>query len=50
MEAALARFPGDLNLLSALAAYARDAGDSKRAEVYAKRLAEIAPPEDDNKQ
>jgi predicted CXXCH cytochrome family protein len=44
LEKALARFPRNPNLLSALAAYAQAAGDSKRAEAYSKRLAEIAPP------
>ncbi len=43
MERALIRFPYDPNLLSALAAYARDAGDLKRAAAYNKRLAETAP-------
>jgi Tfp pilus assembly protein PilF len=48
MERALMRFPRDPNLLSALAAYARDAGDTNRAEAYSRRLAEIsAPPADD---
>jgi tetratricopeptide (TPR) repeat protein len=42
MERALLRFPRDPNLLSALAAYARDAGDPKRAEAYAKRLADMS--------
>jgi tetratricopeptide (TPR) repeat protein len=48
MERALARFPHDPSLLSALAAYARDAGDAPRAEAYARRLAAVtAPPPDD---
>jgi tetratricopeptide (TPR) repeat protein len=48
MERALVRFPRDPNLLSALAAYARDAGDAARAEAYAKRLAAVtSPPPDD---
>lgn len=43
LERALMRFPNDPDLLSALAAYARDAGDAKRAAAYSKRLAQIAP-------
>jgi predicted CXXCH cytochrome family protein len=43
LEQALARFPRNPDLLSALAAYARDAGDSKRAQAYAKRLEAISP-------
>jgi hypothetical protein len=39
-----ARFPRDPDLLSALAAYARDAGDTKRAQAYTQRLAIISPP------
>jgi tetratricopeptide (TPR) repeat protein len=41
LQHALARFPRDPSLLSALAAYARDAGDTKRAQAYAKRLETI---------
>ncbi len=44
LERALARHPRSPELLSALAAYARDDGDAKRAEMYSKRLAEVAPP------
>jgi predicted CXXCH cytochrome family protein len=44
LEKSLLRSPRDPDLLSALAAYARDAGDTKRAEAYSKRLAEISPP------
>ncbi len=43
LERALARYPRNAELLSALAAYARDDGDIKRAELYSKRLADIAP-------
>jgi predicted Zn-dependent protease len=43
LEHALVRFPNDPQLLNVLAAYAREAGDARRAEAYAKRLAEIAP-------
>jgi predicted CXXCH cytochrome family protein len=43
LERALARFPRNPNLLSALAAYARSAGDTQRAEIYTKQLADIAP-------
>jgi tetratricopeptide (TPR) repeat protein len=43
LEQALTRFPNDPDLLSALAAYARDAGDSQRAEHYSKRLSDVAP-------
>jgi len=43
LERALVRFPRNPDLLSALAAYARDAGDTDRAQAYAKRLATIAP-------
>jgi len=39
----LTRYPRNADLLSALAAYARDEGDIKRAEAYSKRLADIAP-------
>jgi predicted CXXCH cytochrome family protein len=44
LEQSLARHPRDPELLSALAAYARDGGDIKRAESYSKRLADIASP------
>jgi Tfp pilus assembly protein PilF len=44
LEQALTRFPRDPALLSALAAYARDAGDAGRAEAYSKRLSGSAPP------
>jgi len=43
LEQALMRFPNNPDILSALAAYARDAGDPKRAEAYSKRLTDIAP-------
>lgn len=43
LERALTRFPHNINLLSALAAYARSAGDTRRAESYAKQLADMAP-------
>jgi tetratricopeptide (TPR) repeat protein len=48
MERSLVRFPRDPNLLSALAAYAREAGEPARAQAYAKRLADVSapPPED----
>jgi tetratricopeptide (TPR) repeat protein len=44
LQRALVRFPGNPELLSALAAYARDAGDRKHAAAYAERLSKIAPP------
>lgn len=44
LEQALKRFPDSPELLNALAEYARDAGDTRRADAYAKRLAEIVPP------
>ncbi|HSE13681.1 MAG TPA: tetratricopeptide repeat protein, partial [Rudaea sp.] len=44
LERALKRFPSDRELLSALAGYARDAGDTARAEAYAKRLGALEPP------
>ena len=44
LEQALQRFPNNPDLLSTLGGYARDSGDMKRAEAYAKRLAEMAPP------
>ena len=44
LERALTRFPRNPEILSALAAYARAAGNAKHAEAYLKRLAEIAPP------
>lgn len=43
LEQALQRFPTSPDLLSALAAYARDAGDKKNAEIYAKKLRAIEP-------
>ena len=43
LERALARFPRNPDLLAALAAYARDAGDTDRAQAYAKRLEAISP-------
>ncbi|MGO9934254.1 MAG: multiheme c-type cytochrome [Steroidobacteraceae bacterium] len=43
LEQAITRFPRDPALLSALAAYARDAGDIRGAEAYSKRLSAIAP-------
>ena len=43
LEQALARSPNNLELLSALVEYARSAGDTKRAEIYGKRLAAFAP-------
>jgi predicted Zn-dependent protease len=45
LQRALVRFPGNPELLAALAAYARNAGDTKHAEAYAKRLSDIAPPQ-----
>jgi Tfp pilus assembly protein PilF len=45
LEQALVRFPSNPELLSTLATYARDAGDMRRADAYAKRLAAIAPQE-----
>ena len=42
LERALASLPYDPLLLSGLAAYAREAGDLKRAEAYSRRLALIA--------
>jgi Flp pilus assembly protein TadD len=45
LEQALKRFPGNRDLLYALAGYARDAGDTARAEAYAKRLAAVSPAE-----
>jgi Tfp pilus assembly protein PilF len=50
LEQSLARHPRNPELLSALAAYARDGGDLKRAESYSKRLADIAPSNDGNEQ
>jgi Tfp pilus assembly protein PilF len=44
LEEALKRFPSDPDLLSALAAYARDAGDTRRARAYAGRLSDRARP------
>jgi predicted CXXCH cytochrome family protein len=44
LEQSLALHPRNPELLSALAAYARDGGDTKRAEAYSKRLTDIAPP------
>ncbi len=44
LERALARFPRNPDLLAALAAYARDAGDTARAQAYTKRLEAISPP------
>jgi tetratricopeptide (TPR) repeat protein len=41
IDRALARHPGDRNLLSAGAAFARDAGDSARMATYTKRLAAL---------
>ena len=38
MERALKQFPQDVDLLSALAAYARDSGDTVRADEYSKQL------------
>jgi predicted CXXCH cytochrome family protein len=43
LERALARFPRNANLLSALASYARSEGQTQRAESYLKQLADIAP-------
>lgn len=45
LDQALQRFPGDRQLLQALAEYAREVGDSARADAYAKRLEAIAPAE-----
>ncbi|MGB8437332.1 MAG: tetratricopeptide repeat protein, partial [Burkholderiales bacterium] len=41
IDRALARHPADRNLLSAGAAFARDAGDSTRMATYTKRLAAL---------
>lgn len=43
LEKALAGSPNNLELLSALAEYARSAGDTKRIDIYTKRLAAFAP-------
>jgi predicted CXXCH cytochrome family protein len=43
LEQAIKRFPGDAELLNALAGYARDSGDTARADAYAKRLEALAP-------
>jgi predicted Zn-dependent protease len=43
LEAALRRRPADQDLLAALAAYAGEAGDTRRAKAYAKRLAQLRP-------
>ncbi len=43
MEQALKRFPHNAQLLSALAAYARDSGDLLRAAAYSRQLEEAAP-------
>ena len=43
LEQALKRFPSDAGLLNALAGYARDSGDTARAEAYARRLEALAP-------
>ncbi len=43
LEQALKRFPANAELLNALAGYARDAGDTARADAYAKRLEALAP-------
>jgi len=41
LEAALARYPGDRDLLAALASYARDRGDTQAAARYAERLRQV---------
>jgi Flp pilus assembly protein TadD len=43
LEAALARHPGDRDLLLALEGYAREAGDSEKAASYLGRLRAIDP-------
>ena len=43
LEQALKRFPSDAGLLNVLAGYARDSGDTARAEAYARRLEALAP-------
>ena len=43
LDKALQRFPNNLELLQALSEYARSAGDSRRADAYAKRLDALAP-------
>jgi predicted CXXCH cytochrome family protein len=43
LELALKRFPGNAELLNALAGYARDSGDTVRAAAYARRLEALAP-------
>lgn len=50
MEDALKRFPANPELLYALAGYARDAGDLRKAQVYADRLRELAPDTDNARQ
>ena len=43
LDKALQRFPNNPELLQALSEYARSAGDSRRADAYAKRLDALAP-------
>jgi predicted CXXCH cytochrome family protein len=49
LEQALKRFPSDGQLLNALAGYARESGDTVRADAYAKRLEVLAPQSDQAK-
>jgi Flp pilus assembly protein TadD len=41
LESALARYPGDRDLLAALAGYARDSGDAQAAARYSKQLRQL---------
>jgi Flp pilus assembly protein TadD len=43
LTAASAKHPGDRDILSALVAFSRDAGDPSSALVYAEQLARLAP-------
>ena len=43
MERAFGRFPKNVEILSALLGYAKDAGDTKHADEYARRLADLVP-------
>ena len=43
LEQASLRFPNNRDVLAALAAYARDAGDTTRADAYAKRIEALVP-------
>jgi tetratricopeptide (TPR) repeat protein len=49
LERALTRFPRNPNLLSALADYARAAGDAQRADAYSRQLTDMAPENDAKK-